>query len=421
MRITMLAASVGNPFGQERVLQLSAQALRASGHDIEVITDHHLGPVPGTSRVVPLPGLSSLQPFSRKEHVENTLRLLSDALTRFRPDLIHFIDFLDERVVHVGADAAPVVLTAHTVAPSCPASTRQSAVDTYCTRTSGYGCLVGNYKHGCLSYLKTDLHRAHAIFGFQRRKKAFMERAAAVFAISPFVERCLIDDGWPRDRVRLLANPVELPSSAPPKGKNAREILVCSRLTHLKGVDTVLRAAASLEKTDFVLRIIGDGSEKKSLIDLAEQLGISRQVIWMGSQPSNMVSEWMMSAGIFVQANRGPEGFGMAVAEAMGRGCAVVVSDVPMLPEFVRSADGKSEQGLIFKKESVSDLAEKLASLIGNSEQISKLGNAAQTYIRSRYSVQMHLDATLANYKAVLGAAPASVSGRGGNALGLSG
>jgi glycosyltransferase involved in cell wall biosynthesis len=392
MRITMLAASVGNPFGQERVLGLSVQALAALGHEVNIITDRRIESVRGAVETHAIAGMSSIQPFTKTATVNNMRRDLEHSLDRFRPDLIHFIDFLDERILETAAKTAPVVLTAHTVAPTCPASTRQSRKVVCCERTSGFSCLIGHYQHGCLSYLKSDLHRAHAIYGFLRRKKSFQKHVQKVFAISGFVKECLLNDGWDAEKVQWVPNPVEHLSVASPTNKKNGQMLLTSRLTDLKGVDTVLHAVRKL-KTPHSLIVCGDGPERQGLENQARELEL-KNVLFLGSQPFERVKKLMLESSIYVQANRGPEAFGMALAEAMSAGCACVVTNVPALGEVM----GNATNGLVVERNNPEKLAATLEKLLQDSKLSAQLGRSAQMHIQRHFSIESHIRETLAGY-----------------------
>jgi glycosyltransferase involved in cell wall biosynthesis len=403
MRITMLAASVGNPFGQERVLGLSVQALAAMGHEVSVITDRRIESVRGALETYAIAGMSSIQPFTKSAVVNGMRRDLEQTLDRFRPDLIHFIDFLDERILESAAKTAPVVLTAHTVAPTCPASTRQSRKVVCCERASGFGCLVGHHQHGCLSYLKSDVHRAHAIYGFLRRKKSFQKQVQKVFAISAFVKKCLLSDGWDADKIQWVPNPVEHISVGPVTGKKNGQILVASRLTELKGVDTVMHALQEL-KTPHSLIICGDGPVRAALENLTWELKL-KNVLFVGSQPFERVKQLMLESSIYVQANRGPEAFGMALAEAMSAGCACVVTDVPALGEVL----GNNSNGVVVERNNSHNLAAALEGLLQDRNGSAQLGLKAQLHIQAHYSIEAHTRETLAGYSGACSvSAPAS-------------
>lgn len=390
----MLAASVGNPFGQERVLELSASALKKAGHTVTVLSDKVHSTPNGVDEVIAVPGMSSLQPFTPGAQVEAVVDTVEFLLSRLNPDVIHFIDFLDERILVQCARHAPLFLTAHTVAPTCPDSTRQSRKTTYCNRKSGYGCIVGRYQHGCMPFSKTPLHQLYNVRQFVRRRHAYQTRLKKIFAISHFIENLLLKDGWPRHQVELLANPIPFPLGTELTTEKKPQILFCSRLTPLKGCDTLLKALSHLNRPSIPVLICGDGAQKTNLQKMAQELKISSQIQWLGQVPFEKVAELMKESLILVQANRGPEGFGMAVAEAMSWECVPVVSTVPALDELI---DGE-KTGLVFNKDSAEDLALKIRSLLEQPQKALILGKNARAFIEENFSVQSHLQKTLTAY-----------------------
>jgi glycosyltransferase involved in cell wall biosynthesis len=70
--------------------------------------------------------------------------------------------------------------------------------------------------------------------------------------------------------------------------------------------------------------------------------------------------------------------------EAMACGCATIASRVGGNPELI--ADG--ETGLLFERDDVGGLAERLALLIENDALRRRLGDAGARFIRDRYSLQ---------------------------------
>ena len=81
--------------------------------------------------------------------------------------------------------------------------------------------------------------------------------------------------------------------------------------------------------------VIGELSDAyERLQQLADDLGISRSLKFIGSISNSAVIKWMQASKVYVQISD-TETFGVAVAEAMGCGTPVVVSKRGALPELV--------------------------------------------------------------------------------------
>jgi glycosyltransferase involved in cell wall biosynthesis len=99
-------------------------------------------------------------------------------------------------------------------------------------------------------------------------------------------------------------------------------IMGVGNLSRIKGFDVLLRAFALISREiDCRLLLVGDGPERKRLLALAEELGVSDVVNLMGFHPQPM--ELMKKADLFVLSSRS-EGFGNVLVEAIGSGCPVI-------------------------------------------------------------------------------------------------
>jgi glycosyltransferase involved in cell wall biosynthesis len=394
MRIVMISETVGDAFGQERVVRDSTRLLRAAGHEVFYLAAKKNGE-PEHDGIWLLPELfkiHTLYPWSKAVALHQRA---FDYIESANPSLIHFIDQLDHRFMRALTRAYPTLLTAHTVAPTCPASGRLIHGDSICEEISGWKCLLHNKRYGCLKSFKSDLHRAHAIHNYVLKRRA-LDGVKSVIAISRYVEKTLIADGWPEDRVRLIYNPVAHPRDVRPIPDAPRNLIVCAaRLVPMKGIDFLLRALARIPSIEWTLWICGDGPSKESLINLAYELQIGKRVQFLGATPYEKTQSIMASARLVAQSNLGPEGFGLTVAEASALGVPVVGYDVPALNEIVVNG----ETGFLAKPRDVEGLAGYLKIVLTNPALARDFGEAGRKRVRSLFSPERHLSETLATYE----------------------
>ncbi|MCX7997134.1 MAG: glycosyltransferase family 4 protein [Patescibacteria group bacterium] len=105
------------------------------------------------------------------------------------------------------------------------------------------------------------------------------------------------------------------------------DILYAGRLLKHKNVHLLVQAVARLvpEHRDLRCLIVGNGPEKKGLIQLVEQLGLQRNIIFLNFLPHHHeVFKLMKSAKTFCLPST-REGFGMAVLEANACGVPAIV------------------------------------------------------------------------------------------------
>ncbi len=134
----------------------------------------------------------------------------------------------------------------------------------------------------------------------------------------------------------------------------------CGRLTHIKGQDLLLRAAACLLPHYPHLRIllIGDGDSRYALEALAARLGIRRCVRFTGYVADPAPYQNLLA--FHVNPSRGTETSCLAITECMSLGIPTVASDVGGNPDMLEN--GKS--GFLFRRDDVLALAEAIERLL---------------------------------------------------------
>jgi GalNAc-alpha-(1->4)-GalNAc-alpha-(1->3)-diNAcBac-PP-undecaprenol alpha-1,4-N-acetyl-D-galactosaminyltransferase len=138
----------------------------------------------------------------------------------------------------------------------------------------------------------------------------------------------------PNSAAAVIPNPVEWPISDTYSGhlfSNVRDsgkkmILGVGRLELQKGFDILIAAFALIEKVhpDWILVIVGEGSQRHKLEEQIKKLVLSEKVLLCGKVRN--ISACYQNTEIFVLSSR-YEGFPNALLEAMASGCAVVSFD----------------------------------------------------------------------------------------------
>ncbi|MBT5823553.1 glycosyltransferase family 4 protein [Candidatus Peregrinibacteria bacterium] len=122
------------------------------------------------------------------------------------------------------------------------------------------------------------------------------------------------------------------------KGERVAEafsVLFVGDLRYDKGIDLLLKAAAKLvessefiqRKKDFVLHIVGEGSEEKSLKKLAEKLDLSKYVKFHGRLLDEALIKQYKSADLFVMPSRA-DSLALTLLEACAASLPILATDV---------------------------------------------------------------------------------------------
>lgn len=189
----------------------------------------------------------------------------------------------------------------------------------------------------------------------RQRRRAMVSLADKVIAVSDAVRRALVEHHhYPAQRVMVVRNGVYSEQFEPiaqqklvhvePLAAGASRPIVfgmVTRLSAVKGVDLALRAFASFRSqrsaVDAKLIVFGQGEDLRSLVALADELGLSDRVDFAGFTASP--TEAFKVIDVIVFASRS-EGLALALLEGMASGCVPIVTNVGGLPEVVE--DGAS-------------------------------------------------------------------------------
>ncbi len=144
--------------------------------------------------------------------------------------------------------------------------------------------------------------------------------------------------------------------------KVPNRLLFVGRLEPMKGIDTLLKALVLLPKNrEWKLRIVGDGSLRKSLESLVKDLKIADRVTFTGRLRDEHLWREYAEAEIFCGLSRS-EALGNVFLEAQAAGCAVVATRVGGIPEIV--LDGQT--GVLVAPDNPSAAAAAIDGLLGN-------------------------------------------------------
>lgn len=189
--------------------------------------------------------------------------------------------------------------------------------------------------------------------------------------------------------------------------KDAKMVLFVGRIERLKGLETLLRAAALLRERGFlspscpcVMVIGGDPDnpqkEMQYLQELRDSLSVTNVVTFLGKRPQTELPMYYSAAQAVVMPSQ-YESFGMVALEAMACGTPVVASGVGGLLYLVR--DGRT--GYHIPDSDPQALADKLQKLLSDERLRQELSRHAAN-VAHAYSWERITDQMLTLYESVL-------------------
>jgi len=135
-----------------------------------------------------------------------------------------------------------------------------------------------------------------------------------------------------------------------------------ARLHWKKGLEYTLEALALLKDLGvaFEYTVVGTGDQYERLVFAAHQLGLSKQVHFVGQLPPEAVKGIYEKTDIYIQYSI-QEGFCNAVLEAQAMGLLCVVSDAEGLPENILD----NETGWVVQKRRPDLLKDAIINVLG--------------------------------------------------------
>lgn len=176
-------------------------------------------------------------------------------------------------------------------------------------------------------------------------------------------------------------------SVAPPSTSAARvpQITCVARLEPQKGHETLLRALALLDDLAWELVLVGEGSLRAYLMELACVLNIRERVNYLGARQD--ITAILRDTDIFVLPSLW-EGLGIVVLEAGAAAVPVIASRVGGIPEMIID----KETGLLVPPGDTEALSHALRELLQNPARAREMGDAARARVEQRFALTQTIE-----------------------------
>ncbi|HKO62327.1 MAG TPA: glycosyltransferase family 4 protein [Pyrinomonadaceae bacterium] len=253
----------------------------------------------------------------------------------------------------------------------------------------------------------------HVLFPLNKLHRATLSRASTVIAVSEAVAVQLRNDKVvPDEKIKVVVNGIDTARFLKAREAFDREeflkqwslpgdsLLVgtVGELTPLKGQAEFIKAAVQVGQefpnACFIVAGTDNSAEQTNsaaLQELISRLKFServRVVPWLDE-----IAQLYCALDVFVSASH-TESFGLAMAEAMASRTAVVATGTAGAREIIRPG----ETGLIVPIGDADELADTLIDLLGSADRRTRLGEAAQLDVTSRFGMEPMIDATAKIY-----------------------
>ena len=176
--------------------------------------------------------------------------------------------------------------------------------------------------------------------------------------------------------------------------------IFAGRLVEKKGVRYLLQAFSRLvkERPDEKLLVVGDGTEKRTLMQLSQSLGLEENVTFRGAVETPELADLFNQAAIAVvpsviATDGDQEGLGLVAAEALACGCVTLVSDLPAI------RDVHDDRFLQFRQADMESLYQALVRVLNEPAEARRRSSLLQQKVIRRFDWSRVAD----EYKTLMG------------------
>ena len=237
----------------------------------------------------------------------------------------------------------------------------------------------------------TDITLVGSDPSFHKLTRFGIEQSDGVTAVSSFLREKTLEVFDLERPIEVIPNFVDTVRFAPrPEGgcskdrftkKGERLLLHISNFRPSKCVPDVVRVFAAVRReVPSRLLLVGDGPERVPSREVADELGVTKWIRWLGQLDA--VEEVIGCADLFILPSRN-ESFGLAALEAMSAGVPVIATAAEGLPELVRNG----ETGYLLPVGDVAGMARRSIEVLSDAKRQAAMSEASRRTAIERYDV----------------------------------
>lgn len=218
--------------------------------------------------------------------------------------------------------------------------------------------------------------------------------AEKITALSANMRQALVKAGCPAEKIEIVHLGVDLQDYHFKARKlfpqESLKLLGVGRLVEKKGFDDAIRAIAiAVKEIKCELRIIGEGEEEAKLRKLAKELGVEKQVHFLGGQPVQYVIEEMSVCHLFIAPSKtgsdgDMEGTPTVLMEAQACGIPVISTFHAGIPETVEN----NITGILVEEGNTGALAEAIFRMACEWERWEEMGRAGRRKVEAEFNAK---------------------------------
>lgn len=371
MKILLVHNDYGKYSGEEAVVDRLATMWTAHGHEVAQLRQSTAGSRESL--------IGKIRGFCAGIYCPSGVKAMRETLQQEKPDVVNvhnLYPFISPAALFECRKAGvPVVMTVHNFRLICPTGLfmRDGRPCERCLeKRNEWGCIRYNCEHSLLKSVGYAARNAVA-----RLNKAYSECVDKFACITDFQRQKLIEAGFREDRMTVIPNAVEAPTSY--EKIQGSYVAYCGRLSREKGVDMIVEVAHRHPEITF--RLAGALRDKEQLGILPENVSLT------GYLSGNELAEFYKHAAFCVMASRWYEGFPMSILEAAQYGKPTIGPDHGGFTEII--GKGENAIGRLFTPNDIADLERQITVLWEQPEIVEDLGEKAFRKLQHEYATEV--------------------------------
>ena len=372
MKVLLVHNDYGKYSGEEAVVDKMAAMLGGLGHDVAQLRMTTAGARESLS--------GKIRGFVSGVYCPGGVKAMREALRREKPDVVNIhnlFPFISPAALRECKKAGvPVIMTVHNFRLICPTGLfmRNNRPCELCLEKGNeWGCVRYNCEHSMLKSVGYAARNAVA-----RLRRHYLDCVDRFACITDFQRRKLIAAGFPAERIVVIPNSIDA-TAEPSASTDGGYVAFSGRISGEKGVDMIIETARRNPGIPF--RLAGAVRDKELVENLPENVKLMGHLSGAGFERFNS------EARFFVMASRCYEGFPMAILEAARYGKPTIAPDHGGFSEII--GKGTDAIGVLFTPNDTDSISAAVASLWADSAESARLGAAANSKLRTRYSTEV--------------------------------
>ena len=227
-------------------------------------------------------------------------------------------------------------------------------------------------------------------------KRLYKKSDYIVVTSRPFIDYFRDVIGYPTDKMRYIpqhADSAMLNLNFKSEENGIVDFMYAGNMGKGQWLDVIIKAVAELKnRNDFLVHMVGDGSKRRELESLAENLGVADKFIFYGNQKREDMPGFYKKADALLITLRGNN----AVGDTMpGKLQMYMTTGKPIFGAIngaAREVVEEAKCGICVKAGDYKGLAGVMKDYIENSERYYACGDNAKRYFKENFSIEKYMD-----------------------------